>query len=301
MKQWLISQFGVRRLGHGCTRIFTEAKRVKNLKKNQCVSVKSVYQLKYCRLFRTQVFMALGIVVLLTACGSSAARYNNQGNQDFSKQQFDQALENYRSAQQENPDLAEPYYNAGNTRYRQHDLKGAEAQLQQSLRDAGEPLQPEAFYNLGNTYFRGQDLDKAIEAYKQALRLNPNDADTKHNLELALRQQQQQQQQQQNQQSGGGQQSQQNQQDQPDQQGQQPQQNQQGDQQQPNGGGGQGQQPDQSNGGQSPNQQNQSGGGGLSRQEAEQFLDALKQESQTLQERLQQQVGGQVPPPDKDW
>jgi Ca-activated chloride channel family protein len=241
-----------------------------------------------------------GLVVVLTACGSSAARYNNQGNQDFSKQQYDQAIENYRTAQQENPDLAEPYYNAGNTRYRQNDLKGAEAQLQQSLRDAGEPLQPQAFYNLGNAYFRGQDLDKAIEAYKQALRLKPDDADAKHNLELAL-QQQQQQQQQQNQQSGGGQQPQQNQQDQQNQQGQPPPQNQQGDQQQPNGGGGQGQQPDQSNGGQSPNQQNQSGGGSLSRQEAEQFLDALKQDSQTLQERLQQQVGGQVPPPDKDW
>jgi Ca-activated chloride channel family protein len=222
------------------------------------------------------------IVLALTACGGSAARLNNQGNQNFEAKNFDDALKNYTAAQQEDPNLTAPYYNAGNARYRQNDLKGAAAQLQQAGRAADEKVAPSAAYNLGNTYFRGQDLPKAIDAYKQALRLNPNDADAKHNLELALQQQQQQQSQQQQQQGGGGQQQ------------KPPQDNQQqgGGQggQQPNQGGGQGQQP-QPSGGQ----------GGMTRQQAEQMLDTLEQNSKTLQDRLQQQVGGGAPPAGKDW
>jgi len=240
-------------------------------------------------------FTLLVLLILLTACNSSAARYNNQGNQGFAAKKYDAAMEDYRLAQQADPDLAAPYYNAGNTRYRQHDTEGAESQLQQSLRAADGELSEKTFYNLGNTYFGAQDWTKAIEAYKRALLLNPNDLDAKHNLELALQQQQQQNQQgQQNQQQQGGggsqQQDQQNQQGQPN------------DQNQPNGGGSQGEQQDQSGGGDQSQDAQSPGQGRLSRRQAEQLLDALGQEGQTLQQRLQQQIGGgPMPLPDKDW
>ncbi|MEZ4589781.1 MAG: tetratricopeptide repeat protein [Chloroflexota bacterium] len=41
-------------------------------------------------------------------------------------------------------------------------------------------------FNLGNSYFQLGDLEAAVVAYQIALRLNPNDLDAKHNLELAL-------------------------------------------------------------------------------------------------------------------
>jgi Ca-activated chloride channel family protein len=149
---------------------------------------------------RSQGFVLLVILIFLTACGSSAARYNNRGNKDFESQKFEEAMDDYTKAQQENPDLAEPYYNAGNTRHRQDDLGGALAQLGQSLRTADDELAQQAFYNLGNTYFRAEKWPEAIEAYKQALLLNPDDLDAKHNLELALQKQQEQEEEQQEQQ-----------------------------------------------------------------------------------------------------
>ncbi len=97
----------------------------------------------------------LMILLTLTACGGSAARLNNQGNQNFETKKFDDALKDYTAAQQEDPNLTAPYYNAGNTRYRQNDLKGAVTQLQQASRAPDEKVAPSAFYNLGNTYFRG--------------------------------------------------------------------------------------------------------------------------------------------------
>jgi len=233
------------------------------------------------------LLIALIAVVFLSACGPSAARYNNQGNQEFAAEKYDEALNGYTSAQQEDPDLAEPYYNAGNAFHRKDDFEAAIARTQQSLRTADDELAQQGHYNLGNTYFEMQDWEAAIEAYKEALRLKPDDVDAKHNLELALQmlQQQQQQQQQgqgnQQQDQGGGQ----NQ--------QQPQQGQQGEQNQPGGGNQEQEQPNQSpSSGSEPQDQQQPGNGTeLSPQEAQQLLDALGQNSQTLQERLNQIFG----------
>mgnify|MGYP005848982755 CR=1 FL=1 len=246
-------------------------------------------------------WLVIGLgLISLTACGASAARYNNRGNENFEAGEYQAALEQYTAARLENPDLAEPYYNGGNTFYRQGELDRAELQLQQSVKRAGGDVSQEANYNLGNTYFQQQNWPKAIEAYKQSLRLNPDDWDAKHNLELALRQQEQQQQQQQ-QQQGGGSQGDQQQPDQSDQQGEQPQQGQQGQNNQ-----GQGQQePDdsQGSGGQNEqqNQQPSSGRSELTPDEAKQLLDALGQNNQTLQQRLGERFQAQNPPPAKDW
>lgn len=41
------------------------------------------------------------------------------------------------------------------------------------------------YYNLGNAYYRAGHVAGAVWAYEQALRLNPNDVDTRYNLSLA--------------------------------------------------------------------------------------------------------------------
>jgi Ca-activated chloride channel homolog len=250
-----------------------------------------------------EVVMRYGLIIFLllagqlaAACGPSAAGYNNQGNERYNEDEYDEALNNYTLAQRENPDLAEPYYNSGNTYYRKGDLRSATNQTQQALRLAEGELVPQGYYNLGNSYFQAQDWAAAVEAYKETLRLNPEDVDAKNNLELALQmlQQQQMQQQQQNQQGSGQGQQQQQQDQQGD--GQQQQQDQQGD------GQGEQQQEQQQNGsGEQEEQEQQQGQGRLSPEEAQQLLDALGQNSQTLQERLQQKHYAPGLPPAQDW
>jgi len=252
-------------------------------------------------------FVLIAAGVLATACAPSAEKLNNEGNDSFAKEAYLEALADYQSAQIQSPELAEPYYNAGNAFQKQGNLESATMQTKQAIRQAEGDLAQNSYYNLGNSYFLTEDWPSAIDAYKEALRLNPDDQDAKYNLELALKnlQQQQQQQQQQNQQQqqggGGGQQQQ-----QPQQGGGQEQQEQQqnqggqGEQEQPDGGGGQ---PEQEQPGQGSQDQGQQAGGsrGLTQQEAEQLLDALGQDSQTLQERLQQGFFAPGVPPGKDW
>lgn len=87
-----------------------------------------------------------------------------------------------------------------------------------------------------------------------------------------------------------------------DQQGDQPNQGQNGDQDQEGGGGQPEQDEDGQSGGSNQDQPQNSGGQrGLTPSEAEQLLDALGQDSQTLQERLQEGFFAPGLPPTEDW
>ena len=138
--------------------------------------------------------------VALSACAPDVVRHNEAGNERFAKQAYDGAIDEYRLAQVAEPDRAEPYHNAANAYNRQSELDAAVAQTQQALKTADPELAEQAWYNLGNAYSDGQQWPEAIEAYKEALRLQPDDDDAKHNLELALQKLQEQQEQQQGQQ-----------------------------------------------------------------------------------------------------
>lgn len=68
--------------------------------------------------------------------------------------------------------------------------KAAKAAAEQAKGKKLPPgLAPDAFYNLGNAKLASRDAGGAVDAYKQALRLAPDHASAKHNLEIALREQ----------------------------------------------------------------------------------------------------------------
>lgn len=46
-------------------------------------------------------------------------------------------------------------------------------------------IAPELYFNLGNAYFKSNELGKAILNYERALRIEPDYADARHNLEFA--------------------------------------------------------------------------------------------------------------------
>jgi tetratricopeptide (TPR) repeat protein len=142
---------------------------------------------------------AFTLLFLGTGCSSSAAeKLIHDGNEAFARQAFEEAWVDYQAAQNKEPELAEPYYNAANALYRQDKYEEALAQLEQALAvTQDESLAQRSFFNLGNTSFNLQTLEAAVVAYKEALLRNPDDQDAKYNLELALQQQEQQQQQQQ--------------------------------------------------------------------------------------------------------
>jgi tetratricopeptide (TPR) repeat protein len=146
--------------------------------------------------FSILTLAALLVALLATACApSKAEKLNNEGNDDFAKQAFQDALVAYQTAQIEDPELAEPYYNAANALYRQGAYADALKQMEMALNYTDkEALAQAGYYNQGNSFYNQQDLQSAVDFYTQALLINPDDQDAKYNLELALEQLQQQQQ-----------------------------------------------------------------------------------------------------------
>lgn len=96
------------------------------------------------------------------------------------------ALEPLETALRLEGESTEAVYNVGTAR-----LATGAADSQGLLQSAAEygkgPIVPSAHYNLGNARFAADELPAAIAAYKQALRLDPDFEDAKHNLELAQR------------------------------------------------------------------------------------------------------------------
>ena len=243
-------------------------------------------------------FLILILVLLTTACSASAEKLNKEGNQAFSEQVYQEALEAYQSAQIESPELAEPYYNAANAYYRQGDYAKALEQISQALNFIDdESLAESSLFNLGNNLYNSQELETAVAAYTEALLINPEDQDAKYNLELALQQQQEQQQEeeQQNQEEN---------QDQQNDQSENGDQNEQQDQQDQSQGSEGEQQEDQDqpeNEDQNQNQQPQPADGEMTREQAQQLLAAIAQNMQTLQEKLGQFLLINQLPPLQDW
>jgi Ca-activated chloride channel family protein len=239
---------------------------------------------------KTLVFLPILLlaVLALAGCGQSAERLNNEGNEAFANQDYEGALMAYHQAQEEAPELAEPHYNAANTHYRQAGYEQAQQELEHALvsEEGQGSLDQNSYYNLGNIFFQAEQYETAIEAYKEALRLDPDDLQAKQNLELALRQLQQQQQEQQQQEQ---------QQDQENQNQNQDQQNQDQNQDQQDQDQNQDQQQDPQAGGQQQEML------GLTEEQARQLLEAASKGTESLEGFLQQILVFPGAPPKQDW
>ena len=246
---------------------------------------------------QSRLLLCLAISALaLSACAPDVVRHNNAGNDHFDESAYDDAIAEYQLAQVDEPDLAEPYYNAANAYNRQSQIEAALAQTEQALKTANPELAAQAWYNLGNAFFDAEQWPQAVEAYKESLRLQPGDLDAKHNLELALQKLQEQEQQEQEQEQE---------QDQEDQE-QEQQEQESGDEQQeqeqdeqagatPESQPGEGQETPQ------PSGEPQEATEGMTEEQAIQLLQALLGDSQTLQERLQEIYQAPGPASDQDW
>ena len=109
-----------------------------------------------------------------------------RGNVHYKSKAYDAALEAYQSAAEDRPEDTIARYNLGTALYQKEQFEKAADEFRRAL-DAADPVRrAQGYYNLGNTQVQLSDAEAAIRSYKSALRLDPADLNTKHNLELAL-------------------------------------------------------------------------------------------------------------------
>ena len=145
------------------------------------------------------VTLLLLLMTVAAAHAQSDRDYVRRGNQQFRAGKFAEAEVDYRKAIERNAKNPQALYNLGNALLAQKKDSAAVEQFQQAAKLETNPRRrANAFHNIGVVCQGHQMFGEAIEAYKESLRNNPDDDETRYNLELCKRQQKQQQQNQQN-------------------------------------------------------------------------------------------------------
>ncbi len=157
-------------------------------------------------------FIILLVCVGIAVNAQNERKFVREGNRlfmnavkDTSKvdtTKFIKAETEYRKALEKKPNDLKWDFNLSDAIYKQMKFKESAENFGRLAEQFEDPIEKaRAYHNKGNSELMQQQIDESIESYKSALRLNPNDLETKYNLAFAqlLKKQQQQQQQQQNQ------------------------------------------------------------------------------------------------------
>lgn len=109
-----------------------------------------------------------------------------KGNEAFAEKKFNEAEADYRVSEAKFNKKAKSSYNLGNAIYRQKQIAEAKYHYAKAADKAKtRPEKHQAFHNLGNCLMAEKDYAGAVEAYKNALRNNPEDEKTRYNYALA--------------------------------------------------------------------------------------------------------------------
>ncbi len=196
---------------------------------------------------------------------------------------FARAETEYRKALEKKPTDKYWNFNLADAVYKQNRFDEAAGKFSELAEQMTNPVEKaRAYHNLGNSQLMNQKIDESIESYKKALRQNPTDLETKYNLAYAqlLKNQQQQQQNQQNQDQNKDQKQDQEQQQNQDQQNK-----------------------DQNQDQQQQNQQQQQAQNKISKDNAEQLLQALQNDEKNIQDKVKkkQAVEAKRQNVEKEW
>lgn len=117
---------------------------------------------------------------------NKAKVYVSEGNESMQKDDFIAAEMAYRKAISQQSNSVAAAYNLGNGYYKEGNYDEALYRHQQAANDASTKAEKhKAFHNIGNILMQNKQCKEAVEAFKNALRNNPLDDETRYNLALA--------------------------------------------------------------------------------------------------------------------
>ena len=223
------------------------------------------------------------LLFLLVASSAFAQKterdYLRSGNKLYNDSLFIKAEVDYRKALEINPKSADAMFNLGNSLLMQQKAKEAMEQFESASKvEKDKDKLAQIYHNMGVILQSSKQYPQCIEAYKESLRNNPKDDETRYNLALAqklLKDQQQNQDKNQDQK-----------QDQKDDKKDQNKNQQEQDKK------------DQQNQNQQQQQQNKDE---MSKENAQQLLNAVMQDEKNVQDKVKKQLQIQGKKLDKDW
>lgn len=109
-----------------------------------------------------------------------------EANEELVQNDFVEAEGDYRRAISKSGANTAAPYNLGRAYYNRESFTEAFTRFKEAGEKSEEkPTKHKAFHNMGNVFMKNKEYKKAVEAYKEALRNDPKDEETRYNLALA--------------------------------------------------------------------------------------------------------------------
>ncbi len=141
----------------------------------------------------------LVIIFPFSLFAQQARSLNNDGVDLYKKGKYSEAEVNFKKGVEKQPESFTANFNLGDSYYKQGRFDEAIKSFETALKTSKEnEYSAKTYHNLGNSLLKMQEkvqdpqqrskmLQQSIEAYKNSLKLNSEDIDTKYNLSYALR------------------------------------------------------------------------------------------------------------------
>ena len=115
-----------------------------------------------------------------------ARKFVRDGNELYNQLEFADAEVAYKKAIAKNSDYETAIYNLGNALSQQNRGKEAIEQYELVAKMSKDKMTiASSMHNIGNAHFQEKEYQKAVDSYKNSLRANPKDDETRYNLALA--------------------------------------------------------------------------------------------------------------------
>ena len=244
----------------------------------------SDYLNKECLCYKKTYITLLFLLVASSAFAQKTERdYLRSGNKLYNDSLFIKAEVDYRKALEINPKSTDAMFNLGNSLLMQQKAKEAMEQFESASKvEKDKDKLAQIYHNMGVILQSSKQYPQCIEAYKESLRNNPKDDETRYNLALAQKLLKDQQQNQDQNQDKNQDQKQDQKDDKKDQNKNQQEQD----------------KKDQQNQNQQQQQQNKDE---MSKENAQQLLNAVMQDEKNVQDKVKKQLQIQGKKLDKDW
>jgi len=143
------------------------------------------------------VALCLFMFISASLNGQTDKKFIRKGNKEYEKNKFPESEISYRKALDNNKQSPDAVFNVGDALYKQNKYEEAGKQFVENTNQNNDRIKKSAgLYNLGNSLLRADKVEESIDAYKQSLKLHPDNPEAKYNLSYAqdlLKQQQEQQ------------------------------------------------------------------------------------------------------------
>lgn len=134
---------------------------------------------------RFYIIFAILLGFVTVADAQTDRQFVREGNKLFNKQQYDKAEIQYRKAVSKNPSNPQAVYNLGCALMMQNKDSDAVAQYQRAAKlEKNKMRLASVYHNIGVICQNHKMFGEAITAYEQSLRNNPHDNETRYNLAL---------------------------------------------------------------------------------------------------------------------